>query len=59
METADTLEDGWREWLLWDEACAEYGDPEFTAGAARVEADIVREDAGRVLTFTRVVASRK
>jgi cyclopropane fatty-acyl-phospholipid synthase-like methyltransferase len=58
VETADTLEDGWRDWLRWTEACAEFGDPESKSGANRAQADLVREDAGRVLTFTRVVASR-
>jgi cyclopropane fatty-acyl-phospholipid synthase-like methyltransferase len=59
VETVDTLADGWRDWLRWDEACAEFADPEFTAGAARAEAELVAEDAGRVLTFTRVVAVRR
>jgi hypothetical protein len=59
VETADTLEDGWRDWLLWNETCAEFGDQEWATGRlAREEADAVRGDAGRVLTFTRVVASR-
>lgn len=58
VETADTLEDGGRDWLLWSKACAEFGDPERTAGPGRGEADTLRDDAGRVLTFTRVVASR-
>jgi SAM-dependent methyltransferase len=58
VETADILADGWREWLLWNQACAEFGDPESTAGPARHEAETVRDDSGRVLAFTRVVASR-
>jgi cyclopropane fatty-acyl-phospholipid synthase-like methyltransferase len=59
VETADTLADGWRDWLLWSQACAEFGDSEWTAGPARGEAETVRDDSGRVLTFTRVVASRR
>ncbi|MEH1130304.1 SAM-dependent methyltransferase [Micromonospora sp. CPCC 206061] len=58
VETADSLEDGWRDWLLWCEVCAEFGDPEWTVGPARDEATTVRADAGRALTFARVVASR-
>jgi SAM-dependent methyltransferase len=58
VETADMLADGWRDWLLWSETCVEFGDPGWTAFAAREEADTVRTDAGRVLTFTRVVAAR-
>jgi len=58
VEIADTMEDGWGEWLLWSQACAEFGDPEWTAFSAQAEADTVRDDSGRVLTFTRVVASR-
>jgi len=58
VETADSLEDGWRDWLLWSRTCAEFGDPEWTAGPARGETDTVLGDGGRVLALTRVVASR-
>lgn len=58
VETADTSPDGWREWSLWSRACAEFADPAWTAGPARGEAETVRDDAGRALTFARVVASR-
>lgn len=58
VETAETLPDGWREWLLWSRTCAEFGDPDWTAGPAREEAGTVSEDAGRILAFSRVVASR-
>jgi cyclopropane fatty-acyl-phospholipid synthase-like methyltransferase len=59
VETADTQEDGWRDWLLWNETFAEFGDREWATGRpAREEADAVRGDAGRVLAFTRVIASR-
>lgn len=56
VETADALEDGWREWLLWNRTCAEFADPEWTSGPARK--DPIVADSGRVLTLTRVVASR-
>ncbi|MFG2455030.1 SAM-dependent methyltransferase [Streptomyces sp. NPDC048512] len=56
VETADALEDGRREWLLWNRACAEFADPEWTAGPARE--DPIVADTERLLTLTRVVASR-
>ncbi|MGQ4351417.1 SAM-dependent methyltransferase [Streptomyces sp. SAS_275] len=56
VETADALEDGWREWLLWNRTCAQFADPEWTSGPA--QKDPIIADVGHVLTFTRVVASR-
>lgn len=54
VERADLLPDGWKEWLLWLEVCREMGvetDPN--------EIRMVREDAGRNLGFSRIVASRR
>jgi SAM-dependent methyltransferase len=53
VEHADFLTDGWKEWLLWLEVCEEMGvatDPN--------EIRMVREDAGRNLGFSRVVARK-
>jgi SAM-dependent methyltransferase len=53
VEHADLLPDGWTEWLLWLDVCLELGvDTDDT------EARMLREDAGRNLGFTRVVAQR-
>ncbi|MBM7788020.1 SAM-dependent methyltransferase [Tenggerimyces flavus] len=50
VEVADQLEDGWGDWLRWNEACDAFrGKPEW-------EADMLRLDAGRSLGLTRVVA---
>jgi cyclopropane fatty-acyl-phospholipid synthase-like methyltransferase len=53
VEVADLLEDGWRHWLQWNEACDldRQGKPDW-------EADMLREDAGRVLGLTRVLGRR-
>lgn len=53
VERAGLLPDGWREWLLWLEACRDLG-VETDEGEIRM----VREDAGRNLGFSRVVARR-
>jgi SAM-dependent methyltransferase len=54
VERADLLPEGWTEWLLWLEVCRDMGvetDPN--------EIRMVREDAGRNLGFSRVVARAK
>src|ERR687892_523730 len=54
VDHADLLRDGWKEWLLWLDVCQEMGvetDPN--------EVRMVRDDAGRNLGFTRIVASRR
>jgi SAM-dependent methyltransferase len=51
VERADLISEGWTEWLLWLEACREMGvetDP--------TEIRMVRDDAGRNLGFSRVIA---
>ena len=53
VEHADLLPEGWKEWLLWLEVCEEMGedtDPN--------EIRMVREDAGRNLGFSRIVARK-
>lgn len=58
VETADWLEDGWRDWLLWSEVCAEESPSEFMAGLARDSVELLRADQGRLLGFARVVGRR-
>jgi SAM-dependent methyltransferase len=48
---ADSITDGWQQWLLWLEVCAKAGYP-----GAPEEAEMLRMDAGRNLGFTRLVA---
>jgi len=53
VEQAELVPDGWAEWLLWLEVCLEIGvDTDLT------EARMLREDAGRNLGFTRIVARK-
>ncbi|MFF4401562.1 SAM-dependent methyltransferase [Streptomyces sp. NPDC001480] len=59
VETADWLQDGWRDWLLWSEVCAEESPSEFMAGMARDSVELLRADGGRVLGFARVVGRRR
>jgi cyclopropane fatty-acyl-phospholipid synthase-like methyltransferase len=56
VEVADMIPDGWRHWLAWSEVCvrANAGMP----GAAAREAAMLREDAGRLLGFVRVIGRR-
>lgn len=51
---ADTLPDGWKEWLHWNEVRARAG---FIAEER--ETEMLQADAGRSLGFTRLVARRK
>jgi hypothetical protein len=59
VETADWLEDGWRDWLLWSEVCAEECADAFMADMARWSADLVNADVEHLLGFARVVGRRK
>ncbi len=52
VEVADRLADGWRDWLVWNEAC------DRESGTPGEEAQMLRTDAGRTLGFTRVIARR-
>ncbi|GGL96388.1 SAM-dependent methyltransferase [Streptomyces fumigatiscleroticus] len=56
--TADWQPDGWRDWLLWSEVCAEESQDEFMAGMARESVALLRADQGRALGFARVVGRR-
>jgi cyclopropane fatty-acyl-phospholipid synthase-like methyltransferase len=58
IETADTLVDGWKLWLDWNEVCAQFGQ-EKLAHLARREAEMLRVDDGRTLGFVRLIAQRR
>lgn len=59
VEVAGLLADGWRDWLLWNEICAEVSDVDFVVEGAGREAQMVKIDAGRHLGFARVIARRR
>jgi cyclopropane fatty-acyl-phospholipid synthase-like methyltransferase len=59
VDVADLLEDGWQDWALWNEACAEASRNGAVIEGAGREAQMVRLDAGRNLGFARVVARRR
>jgi SAM-dependent methyltransferase len=50
---ADMIPDGWKQWLLWQEICLAE-----RYRSSESEAAMLREDAGRNLGFTRMVARR-
>lgn len=54
VETADMISGGWQHWLRWIEFAAEQG-----KRYSQSEIDMLRDDAGRTLGFTRLVARRK
>ena len=60
VEIADSLNNGWRLWLEWEEIRAQAGPP--TKGllprTSADEAAMLRADGGRILSFTRVVGRR-
>ncbi|MEU0896157.1 SAM-dependent methyltransferase [Streptomyces massasporeus] len=58
VETADWLDDGRRDWLLWSEVCAEESRSEFMAEMARWSVELMHADVEHVLGFTRVVGRR-
>jgi cyclopropane fatty-acyl-phospholipid synthase-like methyltransferase len=58
VEIADTLADGWKLWLEWNEVCAQFGRQNL-ADVVRREAEMLRVDAGRTLGFTRLIARRR
>ena len=51
---ANWLADGWEQWLLWHEVGRDQG-----YGFYQIEMDALKEDAGKNLGFTRVVAKRQ
>jgi cyclopropane fatty-acyl-phospholipid synthase-like methyltransferase len=58
VETADWLEDGWRDWLRWCEVVADEHTDEFHIRMAGRSADMLRLDQGGMLGFVRVVGRR-
>ncbi|MGW0820814.1 SAM-dependent methyltransferase [Streptomyces sp. NPDC002845] len=58
VEAADWLTDGWRDWLLWSEVCAEESPEEFHVIMSRRAVEMLRVDEGRHLGFVRVVGRR-
>src|SRR5581483_7275300 len=50
---ADMISQGWEHWLRWLEICERYGYP-----TSQREAHMLRDDAGRMLGFSRIVALR-
>jgi cyclopropane fatty-acyl-phospholipid synthase-like methyltransferase len=58
VDHADLLDDGWREWALWCEVCAEASPSDFVLGIVPKEGEMVRQDAGRNLGFVRMAAHR-
>ncbi|MBA4866934.1 methyltransferase domain-containing protein [Streptomyces sp. PSKA54] len=59
VEAADWQPDGWRDWLLWSEVCAEESPYEWMARMARESVELLRADEGRALGFARVVGRRR
>ena len=58
VETADWLTDGWKDWLLWSEVCAEKSPYAWMADMARESVELMHADEGRALGFARVVGRR-
>ena len=59
VDRADFWDDGWCDWALWNEVCAEVSDNDFVVEAAGREAQMLRLDAGRNLGLARVIARRR
>jgi cyclopropane fatty-acyl-phospholipid synthase-like methyltransferase len=58
VEVADTVPDGWKQWLQWTELCIKAKAapmPDYLAWAVS-EAEMLRADDGRTFTLVRVVA---
>lgn len=53
VEVADSIPDGWKHWLKWQELCQQYGYPYDVK-----ETSLLREHGGRSLGFTRMVARK-
>jgi cyclopropane fatty-acyl-phospholipid synthase-like methyltransferase len=58
VHTADDDPDGWRHWLVWDEACAAAHEEEWFRDMSAKNHAMIALDAGKVLTFCRLVASK-
>ncbi|GAA2236851.1 cyclopropane-fatty-acyl-phospholipid synthase family protein [Streptomyces nogalater] len=58
VETADWLEDGWRDWLRWCDVVTEESADDLHVRMAGRSAEMLRVDEGRSLGFVRVVGRR-
>ena len=60
VRIADALEDGWRDWIAFGELTLAAGEerPAGAVAGARQEIAAIREDAGRIMGFVRVIARR-
>lgn len=59
VELADSIPEGWKHWLEWQEICLErQGESHPYREEGLREAEMLRVDAGRNLGFTRMVARR-
>ena len=58
VEAADWHPDGWKDWLLWSEVCAEESPYAWMADMARESVDLVHADVDHLIGFTRVVGRR-
>ena len=56
-QTADTLPDGWKLWLEWNEVCEQFGQQKL-AHLVHREAEMLRVDGGRTFGFVRLIARR-
>jgi SAM-dependent methyltransferase len=54
VTAVDSMPDGWRLWLRWDELCRAAGAPTGSG-----EREMLMADEGRTLGFTRMVAERR
>ena len=54
VAVADLVPNGWKQWLLWLEVCAEQG-----ARSEPRQTEMVRTDAGRTLGFSRLLAHKR
>jgi cyclopropane fatty-acyl-phospholipid synthase-like methyltransferase len=57
VDVADGIEDGWRDWLQFDEATASHTQGWRREGAAK-SAAMLRADQGKNLCFSRMVATK-
>lgn len=58
VEVADSLEEGWKDWLGWCETVEPSLTDEWMREAARREAEMLRADGGENLGFARVVGRK-
>jgi SAM-dependent methyltransferase len=57
VDVADAIEDGWKDWLRFDELSEPHPDG-WRKAAARRSAEMLRVDQGKLLGFTRIVGTK-